>query len=245
MRSEIQIFLDKPTKGEDNYAKGSALERMIRNVLESNQYHITSNPNFTIGEVDLWCEHRQDKDVLYVECKAKEKVTVNDLQTFGFKIYSKKPKKAYFIHTVELDHYASGTKLEEFDKKPELGIVTFYGPQKIIELLQDHNKISRINETEIPTHITKRFLIFTQFGDFYAYIVNSTTFAIPSDFYLFNAKDGISITDTKIAKIVQSKIPELAALKFKSILSKINSPTSSYPIIETVVEIPQVRKSVV
>lgn len=53
IRSEIQIFLDKPTKGEDNYAKGNAFERMIRNVLESNGYEITSNTNFTNGEIDL------------------------------------------------------------------------------------------------------------------------------------------------------------------------------------------------
>ncbi len=239
IRSEIQIFLDKPTKGEDNYAKGNAFERMMRSVLESNQYEITSNPNFTIGEVDLLCEHKHDKDILYVECKAKEKVTITDLQTFGFKIYSKKPKKAYFIHTVELDHFASGTKLEEFDKRSELDNVTFYGPQKIIELLQVNDRICRINENEIPRQATKRFLIFSQFGDFFAYIVNSTSLAIPNDFYLFSAKDGESITDTKIAKTVQSKIPEVASLKFKSLLSKANPLTSSYPITETVVEIPQ------
>ena len=205
IRSEIQIFLDKPTKAENNYAKGNALERMIRNVLESNQYEITSNPNFTIGELDLWCEHKHDKDILFVECKAKEKVTVTDLQTFGFKIYSKKPKKAYFIHTLELDHHASGTKLEEFDKKSELSYVTFYGLAKIIELLQSHNKIGLVNEYEIPKQVTKRFLIFTQFGDFFAYIVNSTSLAVPNDFYLFCAKDGMNISDLKNAKAIQCR----------------------------------------
>lgn len=239
IRSEIQIFLDKPTKGEDNYAKGNAFERMIRNVLESNGYKITSNVNFTNGEIDLWCEHIHDKDILFVECKAKERVTVTDLHSFGYKILMNKPKKAYFIHTFELEHYAAGTQKEDFAKRPEFNDVTFYGPNKIIELLQVNDRICRINENEIPRQITKRFLIFTQFGDFFAYIVNSTSLAIPTDFYIFNAKDGVSITDSKVAKTIQSKIPEVGALKFKSILSKINSPTSSYPITETVVEIPQ------
>ncbi len=239
IRSEIQIFLDKPTKAEDNYAKGNALERMIRNVLESNQYEITSNPNFTIGELDLWCEHKHDKDILFVECKAKEKVNVNDLQQFGFKIYSERPAKAYFIHTIELDHYAAGTKLEKFDKKSELSHVTFYGPAKIIELLQSHNKIGMVNEHEIPKQVTKRFLIFTQFGDFFAYIVNSTSLAVPNDFYLFSAKDGMNISDLKNAKAIQSKIPEISALIFKSLQNRTSSPSSSQLITETVVEIPQ------
>jgi Helicase associated domain len=239
IRSEIQIFLDKPSKAADNYAKGNALERMIRNVLESNQYEITSNPNFTIGELDLWCEHKHDKDILFVECKAKEKVSVTDLQTFGYKIYTKKPAKAYFIHTVELDHYASGTKLEEFDNNNELRNVTFYGPNKIIELLQSHNKIEIIREHEIPKQVTKRFLIFTQFGDFFAYIVNSTSFAVPTDFYLFSAKDGMNITDSKTAKAIQNKIPEITALKFKTLQGKTNLSTTSQIITETVVEISQ------
>ena len=81
IRSEIQIFLDKPTKGEDNYAKGNAFERMIRNVLESNGYEITSNANFTNGELDLLCEHINDKDILFVECKAKERVTFSELHS--------------------------------------------------------------------------------------------------------------------------------------------------------------------
>ncbi len=239
IRSEIQIFLDKPTKSENNYAKGNALERLIRNVLESNNYEITSNLNFTIGEVDLLCEHKIDKDILYVECKAKEKVNVTDLQTFGYKILTKKPRKAYFIHTVELEHDAAGMKVEEFDKQTEFENVVFYGPNKIIDLLQGNERISRIKENEIPKHVTKRFLIFTQFGDFFAYIVNSTSFAVPNDFYLFSAKDGANITDLKTAKAIQIRIPEISALKFKSLQNRTSSLTSSQSITETVVEIPQ------
>jgi hypothetical protein len=239
IRSEIQIFLDKPSKAEDNYAKGNALERMIRTVLESNQYEIISNVNFTSGELDLWCEHKHDKDKLFVECKAKEKVNVTDLQTFGYKILTQKPNKAYFIHTVELDHYASGTKIEDFDKKDELRNVTFYGPAKIIELLQSHNRIERIKENEIPKQVTKRFLIFTQFGDFFAYIVNSTSFAVPNDFYLFSAKDSVNIVDSKIAKKIQGRIPEIASLQFKTLQSKSSSLHLSQIASETVVEISQ------
>lgn len=239
IRSEIQIFLDKPTKGEDNYAKGNAFERMIRNVLESNGYEITSNANFTNGEIDLWCEHIHDKDILFVECKAKERVTVIDLHSFGYKILINKPKKAYFIHTFELEHYAAGTQKEDFAKRSEFNDVTFYGPNKIIELLQVNNRICRINENEIPRQITKRFLIFTQFGDFFAYIVNSTSFAIPTDFYLFSAKDGMNITDSKTVKAIQNKIPEITALKFKTLQGKTNSSATSQIITETVVEISQ------
>lgn len=138
---------------------------------------------------------------------------------------------------MNLKNDAAGTKIEEFDKKSEFESVTFYGPRKIIELLQSNNRISSINESPIPTHVTKRFLIFTSLGDFFAYIVNSTSFAVPNDFYLFNAKNGINVADTKTAKAIQSKIPEISSLKFKSLLSK--SQSSPQIITETVVEISQ------
>lgn len=96
-----------------------------------------------------------------------------------------------------------------------------------------------MNENEIPRQITKRFLIFTQFGNFFAYIVNSTSLAIPNDFYLFSAKDGTNISDLKTAKSIQIRISELSAFKFKSLQNRASSPISSQFITETVVEIPQ------
>lgn len=238
--TQIQIILDDSIKTELNYEKGNSFERMVRWILESRDYEVVSNVNITIGEIDLWCKHKfDDKETLFVECKAKAKVSVTDLQTFGYKVSRKKPDKAYFIHTTELDHDSAGIKKEEFDKDSDLKHITFYDPSKIIELLLSQKKISAIDESVLPKETTKRFLIFSYLGDFYAFIANTTSLATPNEFCLFSAKDGSPISDKKIVHVLQERIPELKKLDFKGINSK-KETVSVNPIkSESVVEIPE------
>jgi len=238
--TQIQIILDNSTQTELNYAKGNSFERMVRWILESRDYEVVSNVNITIGEIDLWCKHKFDeKETLFVECKAKAKVNVTDLQTFGYKVSRKKPDKAYFIHTTELDHDSAGIKKEEFDKDVDLKNITFYDPSKIIELLLSQKKISDIDKAALPKEATKRFLIFSYLGDFYAFIANTTSLATPNEFCLFSAKDGSPISDKKIAQALQERIPELKKLEFKGLNSKKENFTLSEIIAESVVEIPE------
>ena len=240
IKSEIQILLDDSETKELNYAKGNAFEKMIRWFLECRDYSVVSNMNTTNGEVDLWCKHNFDDETLLVECKAKKKVHVGDLHSFGFKVFTKKPNKAYFIHTIDLDHDSSGIKEEEFDKTEAFKNVTFYGPQKIIELFLSQNKIASIDRSILPKEITKRFLIFSYVGDFYVFIANTTTLASPNEFTILNASDGTSVNDKKIIQILKNRIPELDKLDFKSIVSNNNTITKQQNIIiESVVEIPE------
>lgn len=240
IKSEIQIILDNSSTSELSYAKGNSFERMVRWILESREYEATPNVNITVGEIDLWCKHKFDEnETLYVECKAKAKISVTDLQTFGFKVMLKKPTKGYFIHTTELDHDAAGIKKEEFEQNHQLKNVTFYDPTKIIELLLSQKKISAIDETSLPKETTKRFLIFSYLGDFYAFIANTTTLANPNEFCLFNAKDGSPVSDKKIAQVFQERIPELKKLEFKSKDSKKETRSFDDVKAESVVEIPE------
>ncbi len=240
IKSEIQILLDDSQSKELNYAKGNAFEKMIRWFLECRDFTVVSNMNITNGEIDLWCKHNFDDDTLLVECKAKKKVNVNDLHSFGFKVFTKKPDKAYFIHTIDLDHDASGIKEEEFNKNPSFKNVTFYGPQKIIEMFLAQKKISVIDEEVLGIGATKRFLIFSYVGDFYAFIANTTTLASPNEFTLFNAKNGTPIIDKKIVKIIQNRIPELQKLDFKRISTKKETLIKlTEAVVESVVEIPE------
>jgi len=240
IKSEIQIILDDSESKELNYAKGNAFEKMTRWFLECRDFTVVSNMNITNGEIDLWCKHNFDKDTLLVECKAKKKVSVTDLQVFGYKVIMQKPDKGYFIHTVELDHDASGIKEVEFDKNVDFKNVTFYGPQKIIEMFLAQKKIASIDDTLLPKETTKRFLIFSYVGDFYAFIANTTTLASPNEFTILSANNGTPVTDKKVIKIIQSRVPELQKLEFKSIALKNKSSIKfTESIIESVVEIPE------
>lgn len=240
IKSEIQILLDDSESKELNYAKGNAFEKMIRWFLECRDFTVVSNMNITNGEIDLWCKHNFDNDTLLVECKAKNKINVGDLHSFGYKTIINKPDKAYFIHTVDLVHDALGIKEEEFDKKPDFKNVTFYGPQKIIEMFLTQKKLASIDESLLAKETTKRFLIFSYVGDFYAFISNTTTLASPNEFTLFDASNGNPITDRKTVKIIQNRIPELQKLDFKSISAKKQSVIKlSESIVESVVEIPE------
>lgn len=240
IKSEIQILLDDSESKELNYAKGNAFEKMIQWFLECRDFTVVSNMNITNGEIDLWCKHNFDDETLLVECKAKNKVNVGDLHSFGYKTIINKPDKAYFIHTVDLVHDALGIKEEEFDKKPDFKSVTFYGPQKIIEMFLSQKKIAAIDESLLAKETTKRFLIFSYIGDFYAFIANTTTLASPNEFSLFDASNGNPITDNKTVKIIQNRIPELQKLDFKSLSTKKESIIKlAEDVVESVVEIPE------
>ena len=240
IKSEIQIILDNSDTNELSWAKGNAFERMVRWILESRDYVATPNVNITNGEIDLWCNHKFDNETLFVECKAKSKISVTDLQTFGFKVSRKKPDKAYFIHTTELEHDAAGIKKEEFDKHSDLKHITFYDPSTIISLLVSQKKIHTIDETLLPNEVTKRFLIFSYIGEYYAFIANTTTLASPNEFCLLSAKDGTPVSDNKTVQIIKDRIPELKKLEFKSPENQVKSPKRlNETKTETVVEIPE------
>ncbi len=240
MISEIQIIVESSSKGKANQEKGSSFERMIRHVLECQQYKIVPNVNFTGLEIDLFAEHETDNNSnLYVECKAKGKVNSDDLKRFAYAVFTKKPNKAYFIHTTELDHQVAGLKIQDFDNGANFNNVTFYSPDIVISLLSKQKKIRRPDTDAISSEITKEFLIFSEKGDYFAYMANSTSLAFPDELYIFDAKNGINVNDNKIAKFIQDKVQELSSLLFRNIFNKVTHTTSTQTATETVVEISQ------
>ena len=78
MKSQIKIVLDDDAS---NKAKGNCFEDLIRKLLSIHQYKIRQNIRFTGMELDLIAEHKQrQNELLYVECKAKEKVSSIELR---------------------------------------------------------------------------------------------------------------------------------------------------------------------
>lgn len=209
MKSEIEIILEE---GSSNKAQGTCFENLVRNLLFAHQYEIKSNINFTGMEIDLLAKHKVRKETLYVECKAKEKVSSTEIRTFAFNTNFKKADSGYFIRTKELEYQAGGL-IEEMGEDERYKNLTFIEPNKVIEILEDANFICLPPKNRIPSNynVTKRILCITYMGDFVIYILSLNT-VIPTHFIVFDTKNVNNLIDNSIIDLLKSKVDEIQTL---------------------------------
>src|SRR5690606_37909384 len=123
------------------------------------QYEVRENINFSGVEIDLVAEHKHNKETLYVECKAKEKVSSDELSKFAFNVDFKEIDKGYFYRTQELESQA-GALLSEMKSKQKYKNLTFFEPSDIIKILSDGK------------------MIFEPISDLKNYIISKKTLAV-------------------------------------------------------------------
>ena len=207
MKSEIKIILEDGTSNRD---QGKCFENLIRNILSAHQYEITSNINFTGMEIDLIAKHTIRNETLYVECKAKEKVSSTEIRNFCFNVEHKKADYGYFIRTKELESQAGGL-VEEIKIDSRYKKLTFIEPKEVIEILKGGRFIQ---EPNIPQElfITKRILSITYFGDFLIYIITKNS-VLPTNFILCEAKDNKDITDLRVGEKLKAHFDEILELQ--------------------------------
>lgn len=214
MKSEIKIILEE---GSSNKAKGNCFESLIRNLLTLHQYDIRGNINYSGMEIDLVAEHKHNKESLYVECKAKEKVSSDELSKFSFNVGFKKIDKGYFFRTQELESQA-GALLSEIKARPEYKNLTFFEPSEIIKILSDGKMIFEPTSELKNYLISKRTLAVTYFGDFFIYLVNESN-ALPTKFIVVNANDNKIQISKEILQNLKNSILEIQNLEFIEIYS--------------------------
>ncbi|UII27298.1 AAA family ATPase [Fulvivirga maritima] len=206
MNSEIQFILED----QNPFKQGNCFERIVRDIIETHRYEVSSNVNYTGMELDLTCKHKdRPNETLYVECKAKDKVSSSEILTFESKVRLKKVDFGYFIRTKELEHQAKGL-VDELQTDDRYRNLTFFEPKKLISLLQEAKKIKPI--PNVDKEITKEILAVTHFGDFYILIIKETLGAVPSSYYLVDASKGKLIDDDDIQTQLSEKLPELNEL---------------------------------
>lgn len=206
MKSELQIILED----QNPYKQGNCFERLIRDIIELHRYEVSSNVNYTGMELDLTAEHKDKaNELLYVECKAKEKVSSSEILSFEAKVRFKKADFGYFIRTKELEHQAKGL-VDEFSKDERYKHLTFFEPMKVIHLLQESGKIKLISD--VNSNTTKQILAVTYFGDFYIFITRDSLGALPNSFYLLDAIKGLPVTNNEVIDKLISRIPEIKDL---------------------------------
>jgi hypothetical protein len=232
MNSEIHIIL----KDQNPFTQGNCFERIVRDIIESHRYEVSSNVNYTGMELDLTARHKdRPNESLYVECKAKNKVSSSEILTFESKVRLKRANFGYFIRTKELDHQAKGL-VDEFNADKRYEHLTFFEPNKVISLLQDSGKITVI--TESLENVTKQILAVTYFGDYYIFIRKDSLGALPSSFFLFNAVNGQLISDEDIIEKLKNSLPEIKELKIELFFSSEQNLTQNVTTeIESVSEV--------
>lgn len=205
MKKEIKIILEE---GASNKAKGNCFETLIRNLLSIHQYEIKQNIRFTGMELDLIAEHKhKTNEKLYVECKAKDKVSSIELRTFFANVFHHNADFGYFFRTNELEFDAGGL-LEEYRSDKRYSKLTFFEPKDIIQMLLDARMIFEPSSDLTTYIVSKKILAVTYFGDFLIYLINESN-ALPTKFIVVNAnknevqplKENISVLKSKITEI--------------------------------------------
>lgn len=214
MISEIKIILED---GSSNKAKGNCFESLVRNLLALHQYDIRNNINFSGMEIDLVAEHKHNKESLYVECKAKEKVSSDELSKFAFNVDFKEVDKGYFFRTQELESQA-GALLSEMKQKTKYKNLTFFEPDDIIKMLSDGKMLFEPHSKLTKHFISKRILAVTYFGDYFIYLINESN-ALPTKYLVVNAQQNEKIVDLVDIDKLKNKISELNNLTLISIIS--------------------------
>jgi hypothetical protein len=173
-------------EGASNKHVGNCFETLVRNLLYAHQYDIRSNINFSGMEIDLIAEHKHKKETLYVECKAKDKVSADELTKFAFNVSFKRANAGYFFRTKELE-YQAGALLKELQQDERYQNLTFFEPAQILTILSDASFIREPNHALHEYNISKCILAVTYFGDFLIYTINEST-VLPTKYILVNAQ---------------------------------------------------------
>ena len=235
MKSEIKIILEEVAS---NKAKGNCFEDLIRNLLSTQNYEVRGNINFSGMEIDLIANHKHREETLYVECKAKEKVSSDELTKFCFNVSHKKVKVGYFFRTNELE-YQAGALLSEIKIDERYSNLTFFEPNKIIEMLKDSSMIFEPSSSLIEYSISKKILAVTYFGDFFIYLINESN-AVPTKFIVVTAKNNEKPITQEHINTLKSRVDEIKNLELIIDFSNYKKNTSisnTNTIIETISEV--------
>ncbi|MBN2777520.1 MAG: restriction endonuclease [Bacteroidales bacterium] len=216
MKKEVKIILEPDVHKSKN---GTVFEELIRLILEKQEYQVTKNVLITGLEIDLLAKHRLKNEVLYAECKAKEKPKSDEIKKFIFAVdYGIDGEKAdygYFIHTEELDSHASGLQEQLERNKPN---VSFIGPNKIFETLERSNIVETFSKTEIEGNlITKLTLAYSYIGIFYVAIINVGS--IPKFFSIFD-KSLKPIDDESTIQLLKDSLKDIQELEYLTVSPK-------------------------
>jgi len=237
MLSQIQIY---PNPNTSNKEKGDFFESLLRSIMETQRYRVVEQINFTGTEIDLLCEHLDRAgDTALVECKARMNINASDIKNFAFDVLvSGRAKFGYFVHTSELQHQAAGMVNELKSKNSDKLI--FWGPDKIINLLQHNHLINSHPDLSVSATltITKRILLYTHIGRFWLTLLSNKI--VPTHYHVQNASETNSLISAETIKWI-SELDELQGLSRYEVTKPL-VPIKPTVIFDTVAEVQEAER---
>ncbi len=215
--------------------KGTFYEKLVTQIFKSQRYKTTGDVNFTGMEFDVLCEHidRTNEKAL-VECKAKDKLSADEITKFAFNVNHKKLNYGFFLYTKNFGHQVAGL-IDEFnnDIDKRYSNLYFWDAEKVIELLVASSQITKLNYEDKKYSLTKTILFYSYFGNFYITILSNST--IPTHFTIYDARTLEPIENELIEKVIEEidEIKSLSPYFQKTIPEKLKIE----PILETIAEI--------
>ena len=201
IKKKVVIIYDEQF---DNGKKGEFFESLVADIFNSQRYLIRERVNFTGMEIDLIASHLDRiNEQIYIECKARDNLSSTDIKSFVFNSKFKDVPYGYFISTTEYVHQVAGL-INEIESNSEYSNLYFWGPDKIIELLEESNKILPINYAEYDINVAKEILVKSYMGTFRACIIAGETYA--QHFVVFNSVSNELVYDEDIVEMIQTKL---------------------------------------
>ena len=170
MKIEVACKKEDSTK-----KKGDLLENLSKKLLEAQGYNVIKEIRIVGAELDLLCEHKVNKKVIYVECKAqKDPISAPVLRQLWGTVDCEEYSEGWLISTSEFTKDAKGF-VENWKNKhiKKSSRLSFYAPNVIIDSLKDASIIK-----QPPTSCAESFvgsaefigewtLLVTQYGMFW------------------------------------------------------------------------------
>ncbi len=215
-RIEVAASPESPTK-----EKGDLLERLAVQLLEIQNYEVTTQLRITGSELDLLCEHRVSRKAVYVECKAfRDPLSSNILKNLLGTISFQKYQEGWLISAGPFGKDAKGFQ-HEWEQRPtdERQKMSLYTPERVIEALINSKAIKRAPEEKAleilgsSDSLGEWTLLITPFGTMWA--VTCLESGIPLGVLAFSAETGQLIDDVQHLRNLAATDSTLSTLDFE------------------------------
>lgn len=174
MKIEVSVNNEDPTKKQ-----GDLLEKIAKQLLESQNYEVETELRRTGMELDLLCTYKANPSrKIYVECKAygeNNKIQADIIkQLIGTRMLQGY-EEAWLVSTSEFGKEAKGL-VEKIKEGPDSRYFTFYTPEKLVEAFVNSNLIKDekstrhaiFNAIKEENRLGDCILFITEYGTFWA-----------------------------------------------------------------------------
>lgn len=213
---EIIIY---PNPQNSNHEKGLFFEKLVGRIMKNQRYKVKERINFTGMEIDLLCEHLDRNEKAFVECKAREDLSANDISKFIFDVQYQRFDYGYFLYIKNFQHQAGGI-IEDIRKDDRYKNIYFWDCEKIIELLIDSRDIQDFNIQFEKFRIAKTILLYSYIGTFYILLLSNST--LSEYFTIYDATNLEPNDDKQSVDLIQKIVKDINGLVYLDIKSKNN-----------------------